>query len=68
MSQQIEEGPFFYIHETDKALCIAKDDDEGSEAIWLPFFWKGEEVTYRRKGTKVWVYAPEDLLLEKGLI
>lgn len=67
-NEQYEAGPFFYITETEKALCVAINDDEASEEVWLPLHWKGEDVTFRRKGVKVWVYAPESLLTEKGLV
>lgn len=58
----------FYIHETPKALCVAETDDEGDLEIWLPKEWKGETLAWQRKGVKITVWAPEDLLLDKGLI
>lgn len=67
-NEQYEAGPFFYITETDKALCVAVDDDEANPEIWLPLWWNGETVSFRRKGVKVWIYAPEDLLQDKGLV
>ena len=58
----------FYITSTERALCVAVDDDEASEEIWLPKVYKGDELAWTRKGVKITIWAPEELLFEKGLI
>jgi hypothetical protein len=68
MPREQVEITLFYIHQTDKALCVAETDDEGDPEIWLPKRWKGEDLAWQQKGTKITVWAPEDLLLDKGLI
>lgn len=71
MNKQIEqfEIEFYYITRTEKALCVSEDLDEGEE-VWLPLFDKygNEIVTFERNGLKVTVWAPENLLTEKGLV
>lgn len=67
MGRQVEgevELVLFYIHQTPAALCVAETDDEGEEEVWLP----KEQIAFEQKGTKVTVWAPEKLLLDKGLI
>lgn len=68
MAEQVEAGPFFYIHETADGLCVAVDDDEASPEIWLPKRWRDETISFERKGVSVMLFAPEELLLKKGLI
>ncbi len=58
----------FLIHETLNALLVAEDDDEASDEVWIPKVWKGVELAWHRKGANVVIFAPEDLLIEKGLV
>lgn len=65
--EQIELN-LFYVTQTPKALCVQEDEDETSPEIWLPKMWKGEPIAWQQKGLKITIWAPEDLLLDKGLI
>lgn len=53
----------YYVHQTAAALCVTTDLDAG-EDIWLP----KEAIAFTRVGTTVTLWAPEKLLLDKGLI
>ena len=66
--EQYEET-FYYVTKTQKAICVTTDLDAGDE-VWLPIFdkWGNEQVTFEIKGNKVTIFAPEDLLTEKGLV
>lgn len=70
MSEKKEqiEVKLFYVTQTPKALCVQVDEDETSPEIWLPKWWKGEELAWDQRGLKITIWAPEDLLFEKGLI
>jgi hypothetical protein len=68
MAREQIEVQVFFLHETPRALLVAKDDDEASPEVWLPKTWKGEELSWTMKGGWLTLFAPEDLLYEKGLI
>lgn len=53
----------YYVHETANALCVT-DDLDGGEDMWFP----KAAIAFERNGTKVKLWAPEKLLLDRGLI
>lgn len=60
----------FFIAERPAALCVTKTDDEGEEEIWLPKYDRDGNrlISFQRRGHIVTLFAPEWLLVEKGLV
>lgn len=62
------EVELFFIAERPNSICVAIDDDEASPEVWLPKTWKGVDLAWTKKGANIRLFAPEDLLIEKGLV
>lgn len=68
MATSQTEIELFLLHETSDALLVAVDDDEATPEVWIPKYWKGDSLAWERKGANIILFAPEELLIEKGLV
>lgn len=58
------EVELFWVHSTDSAILVATTDEIDAEEVWLP----KSAIAFERKGVKVTVWAPEKMLVDKGLV